>query len=74
MGLKYDGKKWALSGLEGFTLITVEPAMVWKTPREGAKVPAKMILGIEVACRDGFTLFENNGAKFIVKTNSIKYL
>lgn len=74
MGLKYDGSKWSLSGLDGFTIITVEPAMVWRTPREAAKVPAKMVLGTEVASREGFTLFENNAKTFLVKTTSIKYL
>jgi hypothetical protein len=84
MGLKYDGSKWSLSGIEGFVVITKEPTTVWHTPSEGAnpahkamcgaKVPAKMILGSEIATREGFTLFENNGKKFIVKTSTIKYL
>lgn len=74
MGLKYDGKKWSLSGLDGFTIVTIEPAMVWRTPREAVKVPAKMVLGTEISSREGFTLFENNKKTFLVKTNSIKYL
>lgn len=74
MGLKYDGTKWSLSGLDGFQVITTEPTTVWRSPREGAKVPAKMILGIEIAQSGEFTLFENNGKKFIVKTSTIKYL
>lgn len=81
MGLKYDGSKWSLSGTDGFTVITKEPTIVWRTPSEGAKVPAKMILGTEISTRNGFTLFESNPAKdgtsskkFIVKTSTIKYL
>lgn len=74
MGLKYDGSRWSLSGIGGFTVITKEPTIVWRTPKEGAKVPAKMILGTEIAIGKGFTLFENNGKKFIVKTSTIKYL
>jgi len=74
MGLKYDGTKWSLSGLDGFKLMTIAPTTVWRTPNEGAKVPAKMILGTEIANSNGFTLFENNGKKFIVKTSTIKYL
>jgi len=74
MGLKYDGKKWSLSGLDGFKLITKEATTVWRTPSEGAKVPANMILGTEIATNNGFTLFENNDKKFIVKTSTIKYL
>ena len=74
MGLKYDGTKWSLSGLDGFKVMTTEATTVWRTPTEGAKVPAKMILGTEIATSKGFTLFENNGKKFIVKTSTIKYL
>lgn len=74
MGLKYDGKKWSLSGLDGFRVMTTAPTIVWRTPKEGAKVPANMILGTEVATNGGFTLFESNGKKFIVKTSTIKYL
>ncbi|MCC7303074.1 MAG: hypothetical protein IT233_10575 [Bacteroidia bacterium] len=74
MGLKYDGSKWSLSGLDGFRLMTTVPTTVWRTPSEGAKVPANMILGTEIAINGGFTLFESNGQKFIVKTSTIKYL
>jgi hypothetical protein len=74
MGLKYDGTKWSLSGLDGFKVITTQPTIVWRTPNEGAKVPAKMILGTEVAQRGEFTLFENNGKNFIVKTTTIQYV
>jgi len=74
MGLKYDGVKWSLSGLDGFKVITTQPTIIWRTPSEGAKVPAKMILGTEVAQRGEFTLFENNGKNFIVKTTTIQYL
>lgn len=74
MGLKYDGTKWSLSGLGGFKVMTITATTVWRTPSEGAKVPANMILGTEIATNGGFTLFENNGQKFIVKTSTIKYL
>lgn len=74
MGLKYDGTKWSLSGVDGFKVMTTTPTTVWRTPSEGAKVPANMILGTEIATNNGFTLFESNGRKFIVKTSTIKYL
>jgi hypothetical protein len=74
MGLKYDGNKWALSGLDGFKLITKAATVVWRNPREGAKVPARMVLGTEIAQHKGFTLFENNGKKFIVKTSTVQHL
>lgn len=74
MGLKYDGSKWSLSGLDGFRIMSIQPTTVWRTPSEGANIPANMILGTEIATNSCFTLFENNGRKFIVKTATIKYL
>lgn len=74
MGLKYDGNKWSLSGLDGFTIITIEPAMVWKSPHQAVRVLAKMVLGTKIAQRGDYTLFENNEEKFLVKTSSVKYL
>ncbi|MBI4929889.1 MAG: hypothetical protein HY841_03940 [Bacteroidetes bacterium] len=74
MGLKYDGSKWSLSGIEGPAIITNQKTVVWKSPREGIKVPAGMILGTEITERDGYTAFENNGENFLVETKTIKHL
>jgi hypothetical protein len=74
MGLQYDGNKWSLSGLDGVALITTQPTMIWKDAQTGVQVPANMVLGNEVANRLSYTLFENGGQHYLVKTNAIKYL
>jgi peptidoglycan hydrolase-like protein with peptidoglycan-binding domain len=74
MGLSYDGKKWSLSGLDTASVITNQATIVWEHPTKGIKVPARMVLGKEVARRGEHTLFENNGKRFLVKTKTISYL
>ncbi len=74
MGLQYDGNKWSLSGLDGIAIITKQSTMVWKDAQTGVQVPGNMVLGNEVATRLSYTLFENKGQYYLVKTNSIKYL
>jgi hypothetical protein len=75
MGLKYDGNKWSLSGIVGATpIVTTEATYVWASPQEAIKVPVSMVLGTEIEERGGYTLFENNGHHFLVKTKSIKSL
>ena len=74
MGLQYDGSKWSLSGFDGKTIVTKEPATVWVNATESVQVPAMMVLGNEVTQRLDFTLFENNNQYFLVKTQSVKYL
>lgn len=74
MGLQFDGNKWSLSGFDGRSLVTLEPATVWVSATEGVKVPARMVLGNEVTRRLDYTLFENNGKYFLVNTKSVNYL
>lgn len=77
MGLKYNGKKWSLDGLNGIggkRIITTQPAQVWLDGFSSMQVPPNMILGTAMAERLDFTLFENKGRYFLVKTNSIKTL
>lgn len=74
MGLQYDGDKWSLSGIEGVSLITIEPATVWANAKESVKVPARMVLGNEVSRRLDYTLFENKGKYFLVNTKSVQHL
>jgi len=74
MGLKYDGKKWSLSGIDSQDIITTQETIVWEHPRKGIKVPANMVLGQEVTQRGEHTLFENNGKYFLVETKTINYL
>lgn len=74
MGLQYDGSKWSLSGLGNAPIITTEPATVWVDANHSVDVPARMVLGNEVAKKLDFTLFENNGKYFLVRTSSVKQL
>lgn len=67
MGLKYDGDKWALSGLNDLVLITNQATKVWKNPQTSVPVPAKMVLGRMVAKRANFIMFENEGQYFLVE-------
>lgn len=69
MGLKYDGKKWSLSGTnEKPMLITSRSTTVWKNPKNSVKVPDKMVLGKEIDKRGNFTVFENEGQFFLVQS------
>lgn len=74
MGLQFDGSKWSLSGFDGRSLVTMEPATVWVSATVGVKVPARIVLGNEVSRRLDYTLFENNGKYFLVHTKSVQYL
>ncbi|MFI5195706.1 MAG: peptidoglycan-binding protein [Chitinophagales bacterium] len=74
MGLQYDGHKWSLSGLGSIPIITTEPATIWVNANKSLDVPARMVLGNEVAKKLDFTLFENNGKYFLVRTTSVKQL
>jgi hypothetical protein len=68
MGLKYDGKKWSLSGIDEKLLITNRATKVWKNPRTSVPVPAQMVLGKEVARRGSFTVFKNDNLHFLVES------
>lgn len=74
MGLKYDGNKWSLSGIDSDSklLITIQDTQVWKNPNASVKVPVNMILGKAVTTRGSFTLFENEQQYFLVPTQHIK--
>lgn len=74
MGLQYDGNKWSLAGLDGLPLITKEPTTIWINATKGVNVPARMVLGNEVSKRTDYTLFENQGRYFLVKSNAVTYL
>lgn len=74
MGLRYDGSKWALDGIDGRTIITTEPASIWISATEKRSVPKMMVLGTEISKRLDYTLFVNKGRYFLVSTKCIKYL
>lgn len=74
MGLQFDGSKWSLSGIDGPAIVTLVPTAVWINATESVKVPARTVLGNEVAKRLDYTLFENKGKHFLVQTKTVKYL
>lgn len=72
MGLKYDGSKWSLEGIENSSqIITIRSTKVWKDPRTSVEVPKNMVLGKEVAKRKNYTLFENGKQYFLVQSNHV---
>ena len=76
MGLKFDGTKWSLSGIDfPIRIITITPTIVWKDTQTAIKVPSNLILGYKLKDQGGFTAFKSiNGGQFLVKTESIKYI
>ena len=74
MGLQYDGTKWSLSGLGGLPVITNQKTTVWLNASNGINVPPKTVLGNEISKRLDYTLFENKGKYFLVRTNATNYL
>ena len=74
IGLKYDGKKFSLSGVNNKPLlITTSPTKVWKNPKTSVAVPLNMVLGREVDKRGTFTLFENESQFFLVESKHVNY-
>jgi hypothetical protein len=75
IGLKFDGSKWTLSGLDGYgnsQIITTRPTKIWLDGINSKPVPARMVLGTPISQRLDYTLFENSGQHFVVATNDIK--
>ena len=73
MGLKYDGKKWSLAGIEDRTLVTNKATTVWKDPKTSVPVPQNMVLGKEVAERGTFKMFQNDNQLFLVESQHVNY-
>lgn len=77
MGLKYDGSKWSLFGLNGLGekgVITLRPTSIWDGDQTAVEVPANLYLGREIASSDGFTRFETlDNHELFVHTNAITY-
>ncbi len=76
MGLKFDGTKWSLSGIEfPLRIMTTVPTTVWKDTQTAISVPANLILGYKLQNHNGFTAFKSiHNQQFLVKTDSIKYI
>lgn len=74
MGLKYDGNKWALSGIDKKYLMTLQATSVWKNPKTPIRVPANMVLGRYITARGEYSLFENEQHYFLVETQHVKQI
>ncbi len=78
IGLKYDGSKWALSGVYGLgidQLVTIEPTKVWDDNGSTMNVPVATILGEYLDANNGVTEFETlDRRRLFVKTTAISYV
>lgn len=77
MGLKYDGSKWSLSGLNGApTIITLHPTVIWDYPNKRIRVEGNVVLGYPIETKKGFTLFQTMDGKrrLIVKEKSVRII
>lgn len=75
MGLKYDGSKWSLSGLQdAAAIITLHPTVVWDYPNKRIRVDEGVILGYPIETKKGFMLFQTLDRKrrLIVKAKAVK--
>ena len=70
MGLKYDGKKWGLQGIENL-IITNRKTKVWKDPKTSVNVPANMVLGEEITQRGNFKVFKSGSQLFLVESEHV---
>lgn len=76
IGLKFDGKKWSLSGLLAGTekLVTIQPAQVWDAKGNRMSVPRSTILGTFIQAKNGITEFETlDGRILYANTIQLKY-
>ncbi|MFZ5552497.1 MAG: peptidoglycan-binding domain-containing protein [Bacteroidota bacterium] len=77
IGLKYDGSKWSLSGLDGApTIITLHPTVIWDYPNTRIRVEGNVVLGYPIETKKGFTLFQTMDGKrrLIVKEKSVRII
>jgi len=74
MGLKYDGSKWSLSGIETPEIITINEAEVFEKNGRSFNVEAGIILGYPTVIKNGWVYFYpvNSHVLLRVKNNSIK--
>jgi hypothetical protein len=74
MGLKYDGNKWSLSGVDIPKIITTRETEVFEKDGKGMKVKEGTILGFATGIKQGWVYFYpiNTHILLRVKNNSIK--
>jgi hypothetical protein len=77
IGLQRNGDKWSIPALGSLPqtrqIITIMPALVWRTPQEYVEVPARTVLGIEKDEKGDYTRFESNGHLYVVESAAITY-
>lgn len=78
IGLIYDGNAWSLpavlDGLDTYNLITTCQTHIWVTAENTVAVDAGTLLGKMVMERFGYTCFENNGKKYLVDAQTVRYV
>lgn len=74
IGLSYDGSKWSLDGIGGYSLLTTRPTKVWLDASSWISVPERIVLGRELLRRNDYSLFEQSGKTFLVPTADVRYL
>jgi hypothetical protein len=67
MGLKYNGTKWSLSGLDRQSLFTIKDTQVLEKDGRAMQVPANTILGDVVGEKNGWVYFFPLNAHVLLK-------
>lgn len=76
MGLKYNGDKWSLSGMERQLIVSTQPTWILDMKNQTRYMVGKgTVLGYFEKSKQGYTLFSSlkNNQKLIVKTNQISF-
>lgn len=78
IGLKYNGSKWSLSGLNQILcdrIKTIKPSMVWNSAGQKIQVPAHTILGLFMDAENEVARFKTlDGKTLSTHTNCIGYV
>ncbi len=67
MGLRYDGTRWSLSGIDRQSIITIKDTQVSEKEGKVLQVPANTILGEVVGEKDGWVYFFPLNAHVLLK-------
>jgi len=67
MGLKYDGTKWSLSGLERHSIITIADTQVFEKGGTATHVVANTILGEGIGIKNGWVYFFPFNTRVLLK-------
>jgi hypothetical protein len=78
IGLKFDGSKWSLSGLNGYgepLLITIRETVLYDPKNKvKVKIPQNVVIGYKIKEKKGYTLLRmlEKNRKLIVKSSTVK--